>query len=247
MPYSYTLSTVIPASPAEIYQAWLDSVAHSDMTGSDATMSDEIGAEVSAWNGYITGRNLELVPAERIVQSWRTKEFADEFEDSIVTILLQETEDGTLLTLEHSNVPDDQKGYEEGGWQSNYFEPMVVYFSDTQEEDTAEPEAAPPASAPAPTAKAPSGTGARRKARASGRRTVKSSGRKTKSAAATKKPKMAARKAKVAKKASSGATTKASRKSSAKTSAKTSARRGAAKKARSIASRSRKPARGKRR
>jgi uncharacterized protein YndB with AHSA1/START domain len=243
MPYSYTLSTVIPASPAEIYQAWLDSVAHSDMTGSDATMSDEIGAEVSAWNGYITGRNLELVPAERIVQSWRTKEFADEFEDSIVTILLQETEDGTLLTLEHSNVPDDQKGYEEGGWQSNYFEPMVVYFSDTQEEDTAEPEAAPPASAPAPTAKAPSGTGARRKARASGRRTVKSSGRKTKSAAATKKPKMAARKAKVAKKASSGATTKASRKSSAKT----SARRGAAKKARSIASRSRKPARGKRR
>jgi uncharacterized protein YndB with AHSA1/START domain len=140
MPYSYTLSAVIPASPAEIYRAWLDSVAHSEMTGSDATMSDEIGAEVSAWNGYIIGRNLELVPAERIVQSWRTTEFADEFEDSIVTIVLQETEDGTLLTLEHSNVPDDQKGYEEGGWQSYYFEPMVVYFSGVQEEDTAEPE-----------------------------------------------------------------------------------------------------------
>lgn len=240
MPYSYTLSTVIPASPAEIYRAWLDSVAHSEMTGSDATMSDEIGAEVSAWDGYITGRNLELVPSERIVQSWRTTEFADECEDSIVTILLQETEDGTLLTLAHSNVPDDQKGYEEGGWQSNYFEPMVVYFSDAEEEDTAEPEpeAAPPVSAPAPAAKALSGAGARRKARAGGRRTIKSSGRKTKSAAATKKPKVAARKVKVAKKASSGATKKASK----KTSAKTSARRGAA-----SASRSRKPARGKRR
>ena len=128
MPYSYTLSTVVPASPAEIYRAWLDSVAHSEMTGGEATMSDEVGADVSAWDGYITGRNLELVPGERIVQSWRTTEFDDEFEDSIVTIVLQETEDGTLLTLQHSNVPDEHKSYEEGGWQSNYFEPMIVYF-----------------------------------------------------------------------------------------------------------------------
>ena len=68
-------------------------------------MSEEVGADVAAWDGYITGRNLELVPGERIVQTWRTTEFDDELEDSIVTVLLQETEDGTLLRLEHSNVP----------------------------------------------------------------------------------------------------------------------------------------------
>ena len=155
MPYSYTLSTVVPASPAEIYRAWLDSVAHSEMTGGEATMSDEVGADVSAWDGYITGRNLELVPGERIVQSWRTTEFDDEFEDSIVTIVLQETEDGTLLTLQHSDVPDEHKSYEEGGWQSNYFEPMIVYFGGPEEEDLVEP--APPVSAPTPAAtRAPS-------------------------------------------------------------------------------------------
>ena len=119
MPYEFVVMDVIPATPEEIYQAWLDSRSHGAMTGSIADMSDEVGAEVSAWGGYITGRNLELVPGERIVQSWRTTEFDDEFEDSIVTILLQETEDGTLLTLEHSNVPDEHKSYEEGGWQSN--------------------------------------------------------------------------------------------------------------------------------
>ena len=75
MSYSYTLSTVIPASPVDIYRAWLDSIAHSEMTGGEAIMSDEVGADVSAWDGYITGRNLELVPGERIVQSWRTAEF----------------------------------------------------------------------------------------------------------------------------------------------------------------------------
>ena len=78
MPYTFTLTSILPASAQEIYDAWLDSLVHSEMTGGEATMSDEIGAEVSAWNGYISGRNLELVPGERIVQSWRTTEFTDE-------------------------------------------------------------------------------------------------------------------------------------------------------------------------
>lgn len=31
------------------------------MTGSTTSMSDEVGGEVSAWGGYISGRNLDLV------------------------------------------------------------------------------------------------------------------------------------------------------------------------------------------
>jgi len=112
MPYSYTLTGIIPASPREVYEAWLDSVAHSQMTGGEATMSDEVGAEVSAWDGYITGRNLALVPCQRIVQSWRTSKFTDEHEDSIVTVTLEDVGEGTRLTLVHSNVSDNQTSYE---------------------------------------------------------------------------------------------------------------------------------------
>jgi uncharacterized protein YndB with AHSA1/START domain len=150
MPYSFTLTTTIPASPQEVYEAWLDSLAHSEMTGGSATMSGEVGAEVSAWDNYIIGRNIELVPGERIVQSWRTSEFEDEHEDSIITLTLEPVEEGTLLTLEHSNVPDEQRSYEEGGWQENYFEPMVAYFSERRlvatepEEEEAAPAEAPP-------------------------------------------------------------------------------------------------------
>lgn len=129
MPYDFTLTAVIPASAREIYEAWLDSVAHSEMTGGQARVSDEIGAEMSAWDGYITGRNLELVPHERIVQSWRTTEFTDEHGDSIITVTLEDDDGGTLLTLVHSNVPDEQTSYEQGGWQEHYFEPMAEFFS----------------------------------------------------------------------------------------------------------------------
>jgi uncharacterized protein YndB with AHSA1/START domain len=129
MPYSYTLTTVVPADPRDIFDAWLDSAGHSDMTGGKASMSPDIGAEVTAWDGYITGRNLELVPGERIVQSWRTTNFTGDHADSIVTVTLERTEEGTLLTLEHSNVPDGQTSYEEGGWHTHYFQPMQEYFA----------------------------------------------------------------------------------------------------------------------
>jgi uncharacterized protein YndB with AHSA1/START domain len=129
MPYAFTLTATIPASAQDIYDAWLDSEAHTRMTGGEAAMSDEIGAQVVAWGGYITGRNLELVPGERIVQSWRTAEFTDQHEDSIVTVTLEEVADGTLLTLTHSRVPDGQTSYQEGGWQVHYLEPMQDYFA----------------------------------------------------------------------------------------------------------------------
>jgi uncharacterized protein YndB with AHSA1/START domain len=171
MPYTYTLSAIIPAAPLEVYEAWLDSVGHSEMTGGEAAMSDEVGAEVSAWGGYISGRNLELMPGGRIVQSWRTSEFDDEHEDSIVTITLEEAEEGTLLTLVHSNVPDEQRSYEEGGRQSNYFEPMVAYFGRRAEREETPLEAAAPGAAPQRAAKSPARTA--RKAKRAASRTSK--------------------------------------------------------------------------
>jgi uncharacterized protein YndB with AHSA1/START domain len=138
MPYTFTVTSIIPATPRQIYAAWLDSIEHSEMTGGEANMSDEIGAEVSAWDGYITGSNLELVPGERIVQAWRTSEFADEHADSVVTVTLEPVEEGTLLTLVHSNVPDSHRSYEDGGWEAQYFEPMKAYFARLEQEEAAE-------------------------------------------------------------------------------------------------------------
>lgn len=171
MPYTYTLTSIIPATPQEIYQAWLDSEAHTEMTGAEAVMSDEVGAEVSAWDGYITGSNLELVPHERIVQAWRTTEFADEHDDSIVTVTLEPVEEGTLLTLVHSNVPNEHRSYEEGGWESQYFEPMKAYFARLEQEEAAdEPEpqefASASASAQADTGTAPAAPQRAQKAKA---------------------------------------------------------------------------------
>jgi activator of HSP90 ATPase len=129
MAYDFDLSTTLPAPPAAVYEAWMSSEGHTAMTGAEARVDARPGGEYEAWDGYIWGSTVALEPGRRIVQTWRTSEFDESDPDSEVEVLLEAAEGGTLLTLHHRNVPDGQLGYEQGGWQDNYFEPMREYFA----------------------------------------------------------------------------------------------------------------------
>lgn len=129
MSYDFELVCELSASPQAVYEAWLSSAGHSAMTGAKAKASKKLGAAYSAWDGYIVGRNLELDYNRRIVQSWRTTEFAAGDPDSTVTVELTPLGAETRLTLRHAGVPDGQTSYENGGWREFYFEPMQAYFA----------------------------------------------------------------------------------------------------------------------
>ena len=124
----FTLITRIKASPELVYKTWLDSEGHSQMTGGEASITDQIGAEFSAWDGYIEGKNLELEPGKRMLQTWRTTEFVASEEDSILEILLKEVDGETELPLIHTKLPAHGEQYRTG-WENHYFEPMRAYFA----------------------------------------------------------------------------------------------------------------------
>mgnify|MGYP000859592440 CR=1 FL=1 len=123
----FTVTAEIPATNENIYNAWLDSKQHSEMTNAPAVASSEIGAFFTAHDDYACGKNIELVPYSKIVQSWRTTEFSELEEDSIIEIILEDKGNHTLLTLTHSNLPPH--GTYEQGWKDFYFTPMIKYFS----------------------------------------------------------------------------------------------------------------------
>lgn len=131
MAIEFVVSTLLPATPHEVYDTWMTSEGHSAMTGSPATISPEVGGEFDAWDGYIHGKNLVLEPGVVIVQSWRTSEFSGDEKDSLVEINLKPVGDQTELTLRHSELPPHGTQYEEG-WVESYFEPMKEYFSNRQ-------------------------------------------------------------------------------------------------------------------
>lgn len=123
----FTLKTIIPAKPQEVYLAWLNSEEHSNMTGGEAVVSNKVDETFTAWDGYIEGRNIQLELNKRIIQSWRTSEFDEKDEDSQLEVLFNEISNGTELTLIHTNLSDNGEQYKKG-WEEHYFEPMKVYF-----------------------------------------------------------------------------------------------------------------------
>lgn len=122
----FEVSALIPAAAEAIYEAWLDGEGHARMTGAAATGEAEVGARFTAWGGYITGSNLALEPGRRIVQAWRTVDFAADEGDSRVEVRLEPVEGGTRVVIEHSDLPAHGEQYRQG-WEVHYFAPMRAW------------------------------------------------------------------------------------------------------------------------
>jgi activator of HSP90 ATPase len=128
MAESIEVSAELPASPEKVYKAWLSSEEHGKFTGSKAVIDPRKGGTFSAWDGYISGKNLELNPGKRIVQSWRTTEFPSRSPDSRIEVLFEKSGKWTKITIVHTNIPDGQGEQYRQGWLDYYFKPMKGYF-----------------------------------------------------------------------------------------------------------------------
>jgi activator of HSP90 ATPase len=111
------------SSPSEIYDLLMDSEKHSIITGSEAKISIKVGGKISAYDGYVDGENLELVPNKKIVQKWRGSSWP-EGHYSKATFKLEETKDGTKLIFTQTSVPEEEYEMVSSGWYEYYWNPM---------------------------------------------------------------------------------------------------------------------------
>lgn len=119
---------VVPATPQEVWDAWVDGKRHGEMTGGPATSEPVVGGACTAWDGYIQGRYLELEPGRRIVQTWRTTDFPEGAEDSRLEVILEAVGRGTRVTFRHQDLPEGRGEDFAQGWEQYYLEPMRSYF-----------------------------------------------------------------------------------------------------------------------
>ena len=101
----------------------MDSNKHSQLTGSEVGIERKIGSKFSVYDGDIQGVNLELVPDQKIVQSWRYSDWP-KGHYSKATFSLKQVPGGTRLTFTQTEVPE--KFFEDikQGWKDYYWEPM---------------------------------------------------------------------------------------------------------------------------
>lgn len=126
---SITVKFVIHAPAKAIYDAWLNGAEHSAMTGAKATASRLVGGAFTAWDGYITGKNLLLLENKKIVQSWRSSEFPEDAADSVLSVQLHEANDLTEVELEHKDIPPGQGVQYQSAWIEFYANPMQKHFA----------------------------------------------------------------------------------------------------------------------
>lgn len=117
------------ASPEEIYEALMDSRKHSKFTGGKASISRKEGGNFSVYDGYCSGKNLELIPNKKIVQSWRANEW-EEGHYSKATFSLSKTKTGTKLIFIQSGVPSEHYNAIKKGWIDYYWTPMKQLFKE---------------------------------------------------------------------------------------------------------------------
>jgi activator of HSP90 ATPase len=123
------------ASAARVYSALLDPrqfdrivelsgvMQAMHLPSASSRINPRLGGAFALFGGYITGRQLELVRNQRIVQAWRAASWPAGIY-SVARFELQAHEAGCRLVFDHTGIPsDDAKSLAEG-WQSHYWEPL---------------------------------------------------------------------------------------------------------------------------
>jgi len=113
----------------KLYNDWLDSKAHSLFTGGEAHISNKINSAFTCWDGYISGTIKELEPNKRILHSWKTSEFKEQDEDSVLEVLFEKlSADKTLFILNHWNLSKSDVEKYKSGWIEHYLNPMKDFY-----------------------------------------------------------------------------------------------------------------------
>lgn len=136
---SYIISRVIRATPKRLFEAWLDSQEHSDITGLVAMVNPAVGGIINVLDGLITGTNIEIDPYHRIVQVWEVAStdvapFESRVEIVLSTLMgegaIANAHDyGATITVTHSKLSTSQSLFSPEWWEQTYFGGMDAYFA----------------------------------------------------------------------------------------------------------------------
>jgi activator of HSP90 ATPase len=124
---------LIKASRTRVYQALTETKQFSKVTdfsipGAATAISPDVGGAFSLFGGVITGRHIEMVPNERLVQAWREKDWEPGLY-SIVRFQLNEAGNDTKLVFDHAGFPQGKAESLASGWKSHYWESLRKYLA----------------------------------------------------------------------------------------------------------------------
>ena len=117
-------------SPEVLYDMLMQEKKHAAFTGAEAKITNRIGGKFSAWDNYITGKNILLEKGKKIVQEWWCADLPDGHITIITFTFSVIKKNSTQLEFMQTNVPPDQYKALAKGWQDFYWTPMKEYLAE---------------------------------------------------------------------------------------------------------------------
>ena len=117
------------ASRKRVYEALLDSNQFRKFTGGEAAeISPAVGGAFSCFGNRVSGRHIELVSNERIVQAWRSNGW-EPGTYSIVRFQFRDAGTDTKIIFDHAGFPKGAADHLATGWKANYWDALERYFA----------------------------------------------------------------------------------------------------------------------
>lgn len=117
------------AAPQRIYDVLLSSKDFTAFSAFAAEIDPKVGGAFSMFGGLVVGRNVELIPGQRIVQAWRLSKEFPEGVYSLVKMELQPKDSGARIVLDHTGFPEGHFDHLNTGWYSHYWEPLRKFLA----------------------------------------------------------------------------------------------------------------------
>jgi activator of HSP90 ATPase len=124
---------LIAAPPQQVFELLTSGSLFSAATGQPADITDHEGDAFSLFGGRVAGRQIELVPGQRVVQAWRFgSAHPSAWEPGVystVRFALYRAGDGTRLVIDHTGIPAEWIEHISLGYPAFYSDPIAKFFA----------------------------------------------------------------------------------------------------------------------
>jgi uncharacterized protein YndB with AHSA1/START domain len=122
----------IAAPPQRVFELLTSGSLFSAATELPAEITAREGHAFSAFGGRIEGRQIELVPGQRVVQAWRFgAAHPTPWEPGVystVRFALEPDGDDTRLVIDHTGIPTEWVEHIAGGYPTFYQDPITKFL-----------------------------------------------------------------------------------------------------------------------
>jgi len=121
------LEVKFPVAPALVYELFTNGAKFGEVTGQPGKGGGSTGAFFSLFDGWLQGRQVELIPNELIAQAWRFMDWEPGIYSMVRFKLIPEG-NGTRLILDQDGVPAAFHEHVKTNWDGFYFAPFRKHF-----------------------------------------------------------------------------------------------------------------------